>query len=740
METLQIPQARRPTLLRRNLVLGSPKNYSLFDQYVTRGKVLKNFNIDPEQYKLITDPEEKKQFILHQAETHLQEQVQQFNDHIKKKQKWIESMKIQDSEEKNRSDQYPWLHIKAPHKANLEWRLKNELMQKLQVPQSMILKTTKHSMKSSLSEADVKLSLIRQNKDLLSSGAALQEAISSTFKDFVNTFEQSIKDNPNQKSHAKICSCNRCRSNSTMFPIKNAKHSALISAQPIARKLNTKLESMIGTDTVISENILGSSDLQVKERPMTSKGQDNRLFKDSNLLTLQAPPRNSRNLDENQVFVKKWSDFDEMFYRSYRSEMRERLANESRTGPWEQVMLGFLRKIDKPQTQSASPKVNSIPALNNCIDRNYIQKKLSLLSQDQIDQIETDLAEKIITEYEDEKKVIKGQRYEYLKNKGKNLIEKQKQADQKKLKESNMLEAQKEHKMISKRMRIILNGLDKKLIDIKKKPATKFDFLYKNKYPYNNPLGQQVKMKIPSNWDSYKTLMLFDNFKEKPNEKPVPIAKKIKYSKENPMEYFAQKFAGGPLKFDNDDEKKKASIKVIMNAIKMWKSKKSVKVAQKKFQEKLQNNFSNSLSVPNLLSQLSEATKGLVTYSDLQKAIFNNDVQWIKVCTPNITEDVINKLNLENNTCLYEAVKFRMHNIVKALLGIPNININQRCEANNTALHIAFQNKDVEMIKLLVENKANAELINMNKKIPCQMVEKVFLKEIGFNPVTNNFK
>lgn len=44
--------------------------------------------------------------------------------------------------------------------------------------------------------------------------------------------------------------------------------------------------------------------------------------------------------------TQKWTDFDEWFYRSYRSEMRERLANFSRTGPWEQVMLGFLRKID----------------------------------------------------------------------------------------------------------------------------------------------------------------------------------------------------------------------------------------------------------------------------------------------------------------------------------------------------------------------------------------------------------
>jgi hypothetical protein len=49
---------------------------------------------------------------------------------------------------------------------------------------------------------------------------------------------------------------------------------------------------------------------------------------------------------------KKWGDFDEVFYRSYRSEMRERLAKESRTGPWEQVMLGVLRNFENPEIRS----------------------------------------------------------------------------------------------------------------------------------------------------------------------------------------------------------------------------------------------------------------------------------------------------------------------------------------------------------------------------------------------------
>lgn len=136
-----IPQhIRRSTLLRKNIV-GSAKNYSLFDQYVNRGKVLKNFNIDPDKYKEISDPEIKKEWIIQQgnsynilinlAEAHLQEQLQQFNDQINKKHKLMSKMSLIENEPDNRSDQYPWLDIKAPHKPNLEWRLKNELMQKL---------------------------------------------------------------------------------------------------------------------------------------------------------------------------------------------------------------------------------------------------------------------------------------------------------------------------------------------------------------------------------------------------------------------------------------------------------------------------------------------------------------------------------------------------------------------------------------------------------------------------------
>ena len=45
-------------------------------------------------------------------------------------------------------------------------------------------------------------------------------------------------------------------------------------------------------------------------------------------------------------------------------------------------------------------------------------------------------------------------------------------------------------------MKIILNGIDKKLINIKKKPMTKFDILYKDIQPVSNKT-KKIYMKMP---------------------------------------------------------------------------------------------------------------------------------------------------------------------------------------------------------------------------------------------------
>lgn len=116
--------------------------------------------------------------------------------------------------------------------------------------------------------------------------------------------------------------------------------------------------------------------------------------------------------------------------------MRLRLTSSSSADKWEQVMLGMLRKdkskynqelkfdikynknldellkkrqeaVDKKEYQSVtiqnSPremeiinKVNSIPILNNCLDKDLFQKRVDRLHPKVISHIENDLADYII--------------------------------------------------------------------------------------------------------------------------------------------------------------------------------------------------------------------------------------------------------------------------------------------------------------------------------------------------------
>ncbi len=58
--------------------------------------------------------------------------------------------------------------------------------------------------------------------------------------------------------------------------------------------------------------------------------------------------------------------------------------------------------------------------------------------------------------------------------------------------------------------------MDKKLIDIKRRPKTWIDELYspKEKEVFDNILNK-VRMKVPQGWDQYQTLQMYDYFKNK---------------------------------------------------------------------------------------------------------------------------------------------------------------------------------------------------------------------------------
>lgn len=59
-----------------------------------------------------------------------------------------------------------------------------------------------------------------------------------------------------------------------------------------------------------------------------------------------------------------------------------------------------------------------------------------------------------------------------------------------------------------------------------------------------------------------------------------------------------------------------------------------------------------------------------------------------------------------------------MHQTVEALLMVKDINVDAKCEAGNTALHMAFMIKDFELISQLIKAGGKCDVINMEKKTP----------------------
>ena len=71
-------------------------------------------------------------------------------------------------------------------------------------------------------------------------------------------------------------------------------------------------------------------------------------------------------------------------------------------------------------------------------------------------------------------------------------------------------------------------------------------------------------------------------------------------------------------------------------------------------------------------------------------AVYDNDDKFIDVNLSHIAELIVNKKNISGNTLLFEAAKYDQIKIVRALLKVKGISVNERCENGNTAMHAAF--------------------------------------------------
>lgn len=160
-------------------------------------------------------------------------------------------------------------------------------------------------------------------KNLLSSGTVLHETIKNTFPEFVKSFEHLEQVKPYDNTfHSKICHCMSC-----LIRIQNK----------VSKDQNTPKESAVSGKSLK----LAGVDLPKHYRPLSaSQAELKPIALKSTVSSISGASKkgNSPGIISAEDGTKdnyKWSSKQENLYRSYRGQMRERLAKESKTGPWE---------------------------------------------------------------------------------------------------------------------------------------------------------------------------------------------------------------------------------------------------------------------------------------------------------------------------------------------------------------------------------------------------------------------
>lgn len=132
--------------------------------------------------------------------------------------------------------------------------------------------------------------------------------------------------------------------------------------------------------------------------------------------------------------------------------MKRNLSKDTKYEAWDQIMMGSFNKVfqnygkkyQKVEVVQNMKKMNfeqinqviinlyaltlqflsSLQSLNNCVDKRDFQRQVDSMDKEELHRLETELADKIIQEYEVQKKEIKEARYQYLKMKNTQIAHK----------------------------------------------------------------------------------------------------------------------------------------------------------------------------------------------------------------------------------------------------------------------------------------------------------------------------
>ncbi|XP_011503116.1 PREDICTED: 26S proteasome non-ATPase regulatory subunit 10-like isoform X1 [Ceratosolen solmsi marchali] len=122
-------------------------------------------------------------------------------------------------------------------------------------------------------------------------------------------------------------------------------------------------------------------------------------------------------------------------------------------------------------------------------------------------------------------------------------------------------------------------------------------------------------------------------------------------------------------------------------------------------------------------------------HSALQYAASKN---WKLICTNLLAKGAdVNIADIRGATPLHRAVSKGNINIVKLLLTVENLIIDQQDFYGNTALHLACEENRLDEAKLLISSNAVLTIRNKEKKIPLDLCNRTLFKQLLQVPQCN---
>ncbi|CDW87232.1 iq calmodulin-binding motif family protein [Stylonychia lemnae] len=573
-------------------------------------KIFQLFKVPMVKLKLLTSIDNKIEFLIEHMTNNIRDQLRTISQMELERQQNIKIFKKQMKDQFNDEHfqgLYSWLKINSPGHEGLIKKLRTKLIESLQ-SEDIDKRPRSARFNPKIRQSSHLQKVIVDNPgNLLISGSVLNEAIEKTFNAFARSSLNRIESQPNLRRSLvgkdKILE-NDYKSNEGIKTFKNlnammkdldqeSKQKKRKSARPMTAVAKHEDEEGEGNHNQQLTNKLKNDALTKFFDTLPAQSWDDIREKEKrqqmDQLLKQFSMEQKSAYDKSKV---NWDQKLEKIFSKHKSEIRLGLTKYSSTGPWNKVVLGQMDQLRQDMPKTTSQKdlqraynnlrydkvqeiVNTIPSLNECLDKRLFQKSVNCLPKDEMNKIETQIAEDILWTYTRKKYNYQTARGKFFKEKIRTSADKIKINDDKMEDKRLSVTRKKEYRKLSKRYRTILGGLQNGNISLKQNKNDPLLKLYhQGVHNFKEPLPLHMNSQKDQN-DFVSLRMALDQFSSANGR--VQVAPK--YDQKVPHKYFIEKYAGGPG--SNLENRKQVNGQDIMKAAIRIQSMARVVIARK---------------------------------------------------------------------------------------------------------------------------------------------------------------